>query len=146
MNRNARHKARRFAVQAVYQWQMAGADPKEIEKEFFEVHDINKFDVDYFRALLSGVTQYQSRIDTEMTPVLDRPISELSPVELAVLRVALYELFYRPDVPYKVVINEALELTKTFGSVDGFKYVNGVLDKIVTLNKLRKSSTDVSKL
>ena len=146
MNRNARHKARRFAVQAVYQWQMAGADPKDIEKEFFEVHDINKFDVDYFRALLSGVTQYQSRIDTEMTPVLDRPISELSPVELAVLRIASYELFYRPDVPYKVVINEALELTKTFGSVDGFKYVNGVLDKIVTLNKLRKSSADVSKL
>lgn len=138
MNRNARHKARRFAVQAVYQWQMAGSDPQEIEKEFFEVHDINKFDVDYFKNLLHGVVQYQTRIDTEMTPVLDRPISELSPVEFAVLRVSLYELFYRPDVPYKVVINEALELTKTFGSVDGFKYVNGVLDKIVSLHKLRK--------
>jgi N utilization substance protein B len=138
MNRNARHKARRFAVQAVYQWQMAGGEPNDIEKEFFEMNDISKFDVDYFRNLLSGVTQYQTRLDAEMTPALDRPMGELSPVELAVLRIALYELFYRPDVPYKVVINEALELAKTFGSIEGFKYVNGVLDKVVSLNKLRR--------
>lgn len=138
MNRNARRKARRFALQAIYQWQMTGAVLSDIEKEFFEFNDVNKFDVDYFRAILGGVIEHRVRIDAQMAAVLDRPMDELSPVELAALRMAMYELFYRPDVPYKVVINEALDLTKTFGSVDGFKYVNGVLDKIVTLNNLRK--------
>ena len=137
MNRNARHKARRFALQAVYQWQVTGAVFTEIEQEFFEFNDINKFDVDYFRDLLRGVIEGQLRIEMQMKPALDRPITDLNPVECAVLRIAIYELLYRPDVPYKVSINEALELTKTFGSTDGFKYVNGVLDKIVTLNNLR---------
>jgi len=138
MNRNARHKARRFALQAIYQWQMTGAVLSDIEKEFFEFNDVNKFDVDYFREILRGVIESYTRIDAQMEPVLDRPIGELNPIELAALRMAIYELFYRPDVPYKVVINEALDLTKTFGSTDGFKFVNGVLDKIVTVNKLRK--------
>ncbi len=138
MNMNARRKARRFALQAVYQWQMTGAVLSEIEKEFFEFNDIKKFDVDYFRKLLVGVVEFHARIDAAMAPALDRPIEELNPVELAALRIAIYELLYQPDVPYKVVINEALELTKTFGSTDGFKYVNGVLDKIVTVNNLRK--------
>lgn len=138
MNRNARRKARRFALQAIYQWQMTGAVLSEIEKEFFEFNDINKFDVDYFRDLLRGVIEFYARIDAQMEPALDRPIGDLNPVELAALRLAIYELFYRPDVPYKVVINEALDLTKTFGSTDGFKFVNGVLDKVVTLNNLRK--------
>ena len=138
INMNARRKARRFALQAVYQWQMTGAVLGDIEKEFFEFNDINKFDVDYFRDLLRGVIEFNVRIDAEMSPALDRPIGELNPIELAVLRIAIYELFYQKNVPYKVVINEALELTKTFGSTDGFKFVNGVLDKVVTDNKLRK--------
>lgn len=135
-----RRKARRLALQAVYQWQMTAAATKDIEAEFCEFNDVNKFDVDYFKILLQGVIDFQARIDDEIKSVLDRPMSDLNPVELAALRIAGYELFYQREIPYKVVINEALELTKTFGSADGFKYVNGVLDKIVTVNKLKHSA------
>lgn len=138
MNRNARHKARRLVLQALYQWQMADADVEDIEKEFFEFKAVNTFDVNYFKDLLRGIITHCARLDATIVPVLDRPIADLNPVELAVLRMATYELFYRPELPYKVAINEALELTKTFGSTDGFKYVNGVLDKVVTLHNLRK--------
>ena len=130
---NARHKARRFALQALYQWQITRAPVNDIEQEFFACNDIKKFDVDYFVDIVRGVVKFHGRIDTEMQPFLDRAIDELDFVELAALRIAIYELLYRTDVPYKVVINEALELTKVFGSSSGFKFVNGVLDKFVSL-------------
>jgi transcription antitermination protein NusB len=125
-----RHKARYLAVQAVYRWQFGTGSVEEIYDNFNSKSNPKKVDVKYFTELLNGVAQNQTIIDEQIKPFLDRAISELDRVELAILRIATYELMFRSDVPCKVVINEALELTKTFGSKDGFKYINGVLDNI----------------
>ena len=128
MSPSARRKARKFAVQALYQWQLAGASLMDIELEFREDNDMKSVDVDYFCELLHGVPKQVSRLDECITPLLDRPIEELTSIELAVLRLSTYELLERPDVPFKVVINEGVDLAKTFGATDGHKYVNGILD------------------
>ncbi|MEH6549088.1 MAG: transcription antitermination factor NusB [Pseudomonadales bacterium] len=131
-----RHKARHFAMQAVYSWDMAGGTAESIESEFRTDYDMNKADLDYFRALLSGVIGQYEQLDAMYEPCLqDRSVAELDKVEKAVLRVATYELSERPDTPYKVIINEAVSLTKKFGATDGFKFVNGVLDQ--TARQLR---------
>lgn len=135
INPIARHNARRYALQAMYQWQLAGTPIHEIEAEFLHYHIDKKLDLDYFKELLHGVPRHQHEIDQEMQSFLDRPIHEIDPVELAVLRLAIFELIKRLDVPYRVVINEALELTKKFGSVEGYKFVNGVLDRIAKKNR-----------
>lgn len=125
-----RKKARRYAVQGIYQWHLSGNAIKEIELQFLESINAKKVDVEYFREVLvkslAGITE----IDDLIAPVLERPIEEVNPVELAILRLSCYELKFRLDVPFKVVINEALELTKTFGASEGHKFVNGVLDKL----------------
>ncbi|MFY9178730.1 MAG: transcription antitermination factor NusB [Venatoribacter sp.] len=126
----ARRKARHYAVQALYQWQLAGANVAQIEAEFRADNDMSKVDVEYFHALLHGVPTEKSVIDDKITPLLDRRIDEMTPVELAIVRIGAYEMLHRIDVPYKVVINEAIELTKTFGATDGHKFINGVLDKL----------------
>lgn len=126
----ARRKARHYLVQALYQWQLAGADLAQIEAEFRTDHDMKKVDVEYFHSILHGVPKEKSTIDEKLAPLLDRRIDEMTPVELAILRLSAYEMLYRIDVPYKVVINEAVELTKTFGATDGHKFINGVLDKL----------------
>jgi transcription antitermination protein NusB len=131
----ARHKARQYAVQAIYQWQFTQASLTEIELQFHEDNDMAKIDSDYFSELLHGVPKHITEINDLIKEAIDRPFHDLNPVELAVLRVAIYELIYRKDVPYKVVINEALQVTKIFGASEGFKYVNGVLDALV--KKLR---------
>lgn len=125
-----RHNARRYAVQAMYQWQIAGTPLSEIEIDFMKYHIEKKVDLAYFKLLLHGIPEHQSSLDATMKPYLGRLQDEIDPIELAVLRLATFELIHRPDVPYRVVINEALELTKQFGSVDGFKFVNGVLDRV----------------
>lgn len=125
-----RHKARKYALQAIYQWEFTKASPTQIDLEFRANNDMSKTDVDYFSELLHGVIKHSTQIDTQIAEVLDRPIHDLNPVELAVLRISVYELLYRLDVPYKVIINEALRITKAFGSSEGFKYVNGVLDTL----------------
>lgn len=140
INRVARHNARRYAVQAMYQWQLADAPINDIEAEFLLHHIDKKFDAAYFKELIHGVPEHLTEIDQEMQPFLGRPMQEIDPVELAVLRLAIYELLKRPDVPYRVIINEALELTKKFGSVEGHKFVNGVLDR--SAKKIR--ATEVS--
>lgn len=126
----ARHRARQVTLQALYQWSMAGGDIKDIEIEFHQHAHMQDVDVTYFHELLHEIPSQLSNIDECIIPYLDRSINELNPIELIALRIATYELLYRLEVPYKVVLNEALELTKIFGTEEGYKYVNGVLDKI----------------
>lgn len=131
----ARHNARRYALQAMYQWQIAGASLTDIENEFMKYHIDKKLDTAYFKELIHGIPECQQEIDQEIRQFTGRALQEIDPVELAVLRLAIYELLKRPDVPYRVIINEALQLTKKFGSVEGHKFVNGVLDKIAKKNR-----------
>jgi N utilization substance protein B len=125
-----RHNARHYALQAMYQWHMTDASITDIENEFLQLHVEKKIDLEYFKELIHGIPENQEAIDNNIKPYLSRSMRDIDPVELAVLRLATYELMKRPDIPYRVIINEALELTKKFGSVDGYKFVNGVLDKI----------------
>jgi len=136
INPIARHNARRYALQAMYQWQIADTAINEIENEFLQYHIDKKLDLAYFKELIHGVPKHQQEIDQEMQPFVGRPLSEIDPIELAVLRLAIYELIKRLDVPYRVIINEALELAKKFGSIEGHKFVNGVLDRIAKKNRV----------
>lgn len=129
-NPAARRKARHFAMQALYQWAMAGASLNDIEVQFVVDNDMKGTDMEYFRELFRGVPRNVSAIDGHLAPHLDREIKDVTPVELAILRLSAYEMEHRIDVPYKVVINEAVELAKKFGATESHKYVNGVLDKI----------------
>nr|WP_238474433.1 transcription antitermination factor NusB [Pseudomonas cavernae] len=126
----ARRQARSLAMQALYQWQMAGQSLNEIEAQFRVDNDFTQVDGAYFREILHGVPANKSEIDDAILPCLDRPLEDLDPVELAILRLSTYELLKRVDVPYRVVINEGIELAKVFGATDGHKFVNGVLDKL----------------
>ena len=127
---SARRKARRFTLQALYQWQLAGAAVSDIEAQFLANQDFAKVDREYFHDLLHGVLGPVKALDELLTPYLDRRVEELSQVEKAILRLGAFELKERQDVPYRVVINEGIELAKVFGAEDSFKYVNGVLDKL----------------
>jgi N utilization substance protein B len=126
----ARSRARRLAMQALYEWQMSGNAPLDILKTFLAEQNLKNTDEEYFRELFLNTVKYQAALDDYMMDLLDRPINEVDPVEVAILRIASYELAHRPDVPYKVVINEAIELAKTFGAEAGHKFVNGILDKV----------------
>lgn len=130
MGRNIRSQARHHAVQAIYQWQMTGQDLNEIKNQFLLEEDPKKFEVEYFDELLRGVPTNLQKLDEQLTPCLDRSIESVDPVERAILRLGAFELIHRLDVPYKVVINEAVELAKVFGAEQGHRYVNGVLDKL----------------
>jgi N utilization substance protein B len=134
-NPNARHNARHYLVQALYQWHVAHTPLNDLEHEFLNYQIERKTDLDYFKELLRGIPANQEEIDAEIKPFLNRSMSEIDPIELSVLRLATYELMKRPDIPYRVIINEALELTKKFGSVEGFKFVNGILDRIAKKNR-----------
>ncbi len=136
MNPNARRQARHYALQALYQANMAGGTARDIEMQFVANQIKKKVDLEYFKELLHAGLEKQKELDLFMKPFLKRPIDELDPIELSILRLSIYELAYRLDVPYRVVINEALELTKKFGSVEGYKFVNGVLDQAA--RKIRK--------
>ena len=138
MKPQARHKARFLALQAIYQWQVTSDSIADIRVQFLDKTSSKKVDADYFNDLLKGVSENVADIDQTIIPFLDRKIEDLDMVELAVMRLATYELMKRLDVPYKVVINEALELTKNFGSIEGFKYVNGVLDRVARLLRDRE--------
>jgi N utilization substance protein B len=128
--KSSRRRAREFAVQGLYQWQLAGHPVADIVAQLAEANGYGKIDTEYFILLIEGVIKHAEPLETAITPALDRKFAELSPIERAVLLIATYELAYQPDTPYKVVINEAVELAKTFGGTDGHKYVNGVLDKL----------------
>jgi N utilization substance protein B len=131
-----RRKARHYGMQALYQWHMAGASLSDIEAEFRAEYDFEHVDLEYFQALLHGVPAEVDALEGLFEPLLDRKLDDLDPIELTLLRMGTFELKERIDVPYKVVINEAVALTKKFGATDGHKYINGVLDKVA--HELRK--------
>jgi len=126
----SRSKARRFAMQALYQWQMTGQDVEDIIGQYRDEENFEKIDVTYFEELLRHVTLRIQEIDARLQPVLDRPVREVDPVEAAILRMSTYELLANSDVPFRVVINEAVDLAKVYGAVNGHKYVNGILDRL----------------
>lgn len=126
----ARKKARHYAVQALYQWHMADAEPAQIEAEFRTDYDMTRVDDEYFHELLFGVVGSEGRLRALFEPILDRNYQDLDAVELALLRVGAFELSQRLDIPYKVVINESVSLAKKFGATDSHKYINGILDKL----------------
>lgn len=136
-----RRKARHYAMQALYQWQMAGAKPSDIEAEFRVDNDMTHVDLDYFHEILGNATRQAAELDQHIAPVLhDKALSELDPVSLALLRMATYELVARLDVPYKVVISESVALAKKFGPTDAYKFINGTLDKLA--GALRKAEVE----
>ena len=126
-----RHKARHFALQAVYQWQMTGDNPAEIERQFREDQPVQGADLDYMHDLISGVITNVHQIDETFSSYLSRPLDDLDEVDKAVLRVGTFELMFRQEIPFRVVINEAIMLAKSFAEKDSHKFVNGVLDKVV---------------
>ncbi|MEX6230387.1 transcription antitermination factor NusB [Providencia hangzhouensis] len=134
----ARRRARECAVQAIYSWQLSGNPIAEVEYEFIAEQDMSDVDVNYFRELLSGVATNATRLDQLMAPYLSRQLEELGQVEKAILRVSMFELSFREDVPYKVAINEGIELAKVFGAEDSHKFVNGVLDKAAPAVRRKK--------
>ena len=133
MKPSPRRKARELAVQAIYSWQVSQNVVNEIEVNFIADNSKRRFDIEYFQLLLRGVTANISDIDAAISPYVDRPLNDIDQVEKAILRVAVFELKDCIDVPYRVVINEAIELAKSFAADDSHKFVNGVLDKTVKL-------------
>jgi transcription antitermination protein NusB len=128
--KSARRRSRELATQGLYQWLLSGSPAGEIDAQLRNSQGFDKADKEHLDAILHGVIKESDDLSAALQPCLDRPIEQLSPVERAVLLVAAFEFRHHIDVPYRVVINEAVELTKTFGGSDGYKYVNGVLDKL----------------
>lgn len=138
-----RSQARSHATQALYQWQVTGENVEEIIQHFLIEQDASKFDSGYFRALVNGVTGNLGQLDQALSPLLDRPIEQVDLVERAILRLGAYELAHCLEVPYRVVINESVELAKIYGADQSHKYVNGVLDKLA--GKLRQAEAQARK-
>jgi N utilization substance protein B len=128
--RTDRRRSREFALQGIYQWQIAGGDAAAIGRQLGEAKGFEKVDADYFSTLLAGTIAAAPELERAIAPHLDREYARLSPVERGILLLAGYELAHRPEVPYRAVINEAVELAKSYGGTDGYKFVNGVLDKL----------------
>ena len=126
----ARRKSRRALLQAVYQWQLSGNELAAIHADFRDGDALKKADKDFFDELLNKVVRNAGELDAAYTNLLDRDAEQLDQVELAILRLATAEFMYRIDIPYRVVINEYVELAKSFGATDSYKYINGVLDKV----------------
>jgi N utilization substance protein B len=132
---HARARSRRLAMQALYQWDLSGTELAEIQRQFAEAEDFQRADRDYFVELLRTVPARLDDLDREIAVFLDRPMQQVDPVERAILRIAAYELQYRIDVPYRVILNEAITLARKFGAEQGHAFVNGVLDRLA--RKLR---------
>jgi N utilization substance protein B len=126
----ARSIARKLAMQALYQWQMTQQSAAEIQRQFLESEDSAGVDAEHFSELLRGCIDGQQEIAALLTRVIDRPLEQLDPVEAAILMIGAYELQHRLDIPYRVVINEAVDLCKRFGATDAHKYINAVLDRV----------------
>ncbi len=125
----ARSRARRRALQALYAWQLSDSPVDKVIEQFRAEQDMDIADLEYFEALVRGVVAHHAELDAVLSRYIDRTMAQVDPIERAVLRIAAFELAYRPDVPYRVVINEAIETTKRFGAEQGHTYVNGVLDR-----------------
>jgi N utilization substance protein B len=135
--KGGRKRARQAAVQALYQWQLTAQRPDEIETHFIDDHDLKGVDREYFHVLVREIPLHLHELDDHLTPHLDRAIDEIDPVERAILRIGAYEFEFHPEIPYRVILNEAIELAKMFGAEHGHKFVNAVLDKVAA--DLRKS-------
>lgn len=143
--KSARRRSRELALQGLYEWLLNGSEPGAIEAHLqFDNPGFAKADREHFQALLHGVINAAALLHESITPHLDRPVAELSPVEHAVLLLAAYEFLHHPEIPYRVVINEAVELAKTFGGTDGYKYVNGVLDRVALKVRVAEASANAS--
>jgi N utilization substance protein B len=142
-SRTPRHRSREFALQGLYQWLLNNEPAKTVVNNIRAAHGFDKADGDFFAALLYGAIEQSVELREVFAPLVDRGINELSPIEHAVLLLGAYELKNHPEIPYRVVINEAVELTKSFGGIDGHKYVNGVLDKLAP--KLRADEVAADK-
>ncbi|MTV39355.1 transcription antitermination factor NusB [Duganella radicis] len=129
-NRTPRHRAREFALQGLYQWLLNNESASTVVNHIRGAHGFDKADAEHFTVLLNGAIGSSVELRQTFAPLVDRGIAELSPIEHAVLLIGAYELKNNLEIPYRVVINEAVELTKSFGGIDGHKYVNGVLDKL----------------
>ena len=125
----ARSLARKLALQALYRWQLNESPWQDLVQEFAGAEDMARADADYFQHLVRGICAARAQLDTELAGWLDRPPQQLDPIEHAVLLIGAHELKQSPDVPYRVVINEAVSLAKRFGATDGYKFVNAVLDR-----------------
>ena len=125
-----RRKARHFGLQALYQWTLSDASLVDIDAEFRVDNDFRHTDGEYFQALLRGVMEDVESLEALFSPLLDRALDDLDPIERNLLRMGTFELKERIDVPYKVVINESVALAKKFGATDSYRYINGVLDKV----------------
>jgi N utilization substance protein B len=141
--KSARRRSRELATQGLYQWLLSGSPAGEIDAQLRGAQGFDKADHEHLDAILNGVIRDSDALSAAIAPCLDRPLEQLSPVERAVLLVAAFELKNHLDIPYRVVINEAVELAKTFGGADGYKYVNGVLDKLSA--QLRAEETQAAR-
>ena len=128
--KSSRRRAREYVLQAIYQWYVAGNEPNDIQRNIAEDPPFAKIDGDFFAQLFRGAIENAPELESTIGAAIDRPHAELSPIEKSILLLAVYEFAHMPETPYRVVINEAIELAKSFGGTDGHKYVNGVLDKL----------------
>jgi N utilization substance protein B len=133
-----KRRARKLALQALYQWLMTNGELHEIEAQFHTTNDMDKVDATYLHKLLHGAVNNHVEIEEAFSSYLDRSIDSLNPIELTVLRLSGYELMNCPEIPYRVVLDEAVSLTKSFGSQDGHKYVNGVLNNLARVVRARE--------
>jgi len=132
---SAKTKARRCAVQALYQWQMTGQNLTVIERQFQEEQRLKNAQRNYFSDLFHGVPKQLDKIDASMVDFVDRDVENIDPVERAILRIGVYELLMKPEIPYRVIINEGVELAKCFGADGSHRYINGVLDKVAQIQR-----------
>lgn len=130
MKPNPRSRARRLAMQGLYEWQMSGNTMERIIAQYVVDQQMRNVDEAYFRELSNGVVEHAAELDQSITAHISRSYDEIDPVEKAVLRLGAYELRFKPEIPYRVVINEAVELAKTFGAEASHKFINGVMDKL----------------
>lgn len=130
MKTSARTRARRLAMQGLYEWQVSDNKPSEIETQYLIEKETDKVDIDYFRELISKVPLHCEELDGHIAPLIPRPLDEVDLVELAVLRLGTYELLFHPEIPYRVIINEAVELVKMFGADQSHRFVNGIMDRL----------------
>jgi len=137
--------ARRSAVQALYQWQLTGYDLSEIERQFVEEHGLGKGELPYFQDLLHNVPKALDVVDAALAEFTSRPVEQIDPVERAILRISTYELLQHPDIPYRVVVNEGINLAKEFGATQSHKFVNGLLDKIARKYRAVESAARVNR-
>ena len=134
---SGKRRARKLALQSLYQWLMAGTILTDIEAQFSAANNMDKVDVTYYRRLLYGVPEELPMIENSIAALLDRSIESLNPIELTILRICTYELYHSPEIPYRVILNESVSLARAFGSQDGHKFVNGILHNLAqTVRKI----------